>query len=66
VLEAVPHPRVFYTVACCESLAGRTADAVDHLRQAIDLWRAFGRWRSRTPTSTHSGDEPAFEALIGR
>ena len=37
VLETVPHARVFYNVACCESLAGRTADAVDDLRQAIDL-----------------------------
>jgi hypothetical protein len=29
---------LYYSVACCESLAGRTAEAIEHLRQAIDLW----------------------------
>ena len=27
---------LYYNVACCESLAGRTADAIEHLRQAIE------------------------------
>src|SRR4029450_13983547 len=40
VLEATPHPRVAFNVACCESLAGRTADAIEHLRLAIDMWGA--------------------------
>jgi tetratricopeptide (TPR) repeat protein len=35
--EAYPeYPDVLYNVACCESLAGRTADAIEHLRLAID------------------------------
>jgi hypothetical protein len=29
---------LYYNVACCESLAGRTADAIEHLRQSIDMW----------------------------
>ena len=37
LLEAHPHPALFYNVACCESLAGRTADALDHLRRGIEL-----------------------------
>jgi tetratricopeptide (TPR) repeat protein len=31
------YPELFYNLACCESLAGRTADAIDHLRRAIEL-----------------------------
>ena len=27
--------QLLYNVACCESLAGRTTDALDHLRRAI-------------------------------
>src|SRR5438045_1446329 len=27
-----------YNVACCESLAGQTPDAIEHLRQAIAIW----------------------------
>src|SRR4029434_11021181 len=27
-----------YNVACCESLAGRKAEAIEHLGQAIDGW----------------------------
>jgi hypothetical protein len=39
LIEARPdQPYLFYNTACCESLAGRAADAVEHLRQAIDMW----------------------------
>ena len=38
LVEAHPeYPELLYNVACCESLAGRTTDAVDHLRHAIDM-----------------------------
>jgi hypothetical protein len=37
LVEAHPHyAGLLYNVACCESLAGRTGDAVDHLGLAID------------------------------
>jgi tetratricopeptide (TPR) repeat protein len=29
-------PALLYNVACCESLAGRTQDAIGHLRQALE------------------------------
>jgi len=35
-----------YNVACCESLAGWPADAIDHLRHAIDVdekWRGYAK-----------------------
>src|SRR6187551_2358822 len=30
-----PYPNLLYNLACCESLAGRTDDAVEHLRRVI-------------------------------
>jgi tetratricopeptide (TPR) repeat protein len=66
LLEASPHPRVFYNVACCESLAGRTADAVEHLRQAIDMWEGCREMAKEDSDFDPIRDEPAFEELIGR
>jgi hypothetical protein len=66
LLEAHPHPRVFYNVACCESLAGRTADAVEHLRQAIDLWEDCREMAKQDSDFDPLRDEPAFQELIGR
>ena len=38
-LEQKPEarPRLLYDLACLESLAGRTDDALDHLREAVEL-----------------------------
>jgi hypothetical protein len=66
VLEAVPHPRVFYNVACCESLAGRTDDAIEHLRQAIEGWEGCREMAMQEPDFDPIRDEPAFEELVGR
>jgi hypothetical protein len=30
------YPMLFFNLACCESLLGRTSEALDHLRHAID------------------------------
>ena len=56
---------LLYNVACCESLAGRTADAIDHLRLAIERSD-----RSRSLAANDSDfdpirDEPAFRVLVG-
>src|SRR5919202_833063 len=32
---------LYYNVACCESLAGRPADAVGQLPRAIEMWEGF-------------------------
>jgi hypothetical protein len=66
VLETAPHPRVFFNVACCESLAGRTTDAVEHLRQAIDLWEGCREMAAQEPDFDPIRDEPAFQELVGR
>ena len=66
VLEAYPHPRVLYNLACCESLAGRTADAIEHLRQAIGMWEGCREMARQDSDFDPIRNEPAFEELIGR
>src|SRR5881397_818406 len=42
LVEAHPeYPGLLYNLACCESLAGRAADAVEHLRLAIERSERF-------------------------
>jgi tetratricopeptide (TPR) repeat protein len=65
VAEAHPeYPGLLYNLACCESLAGRKADAIEHLRLALE--------RSENVRSYLEGDsdldplreEPEFQALL--
>ncbi|MDX6509834.1 MAG: hypothetical protein QOG81_1586 [Gaiellaceae bacterium] len=58
------YPLVFYNLACCESLAGRTTDAIDHLRRALELSdevRAFAKDDSDLDSLRA---EPAFKELF--
>jgi tetratricopeptide (TPR) repeat protein len=55
----------FYNLACCESLAGRTTDAVEHLRQAIALSEQFRSYAKDDSDFDPIRDEPAFKELIG-
>lgn len=55
-----------YQVACCESLAGRTADAVEHLRQAIDRWEGCRDLAKGDSDFDPIRNQPAFEELVGR
>ena len=67
LLEAHPqYANVFYNVACCESLAGRTTDALDHLRRAIDMSEQFRASAKDDSDLDPIRDEPAFKELIGR
>jgi quercetin dioxygenase-like cupin family protein len=66
-LEVVEgHPEyagLFYNLACCESLAGRTEDAIAHLEQAIaksDRYRAYAAGDSDFDAVR---EDPAFQAL---
>jgi hypothetical protein len=66
LLEAHPeYADLFYNVACCESLAGRTADAVDHLRRAIDMSERFREYAKDDSDFDPIRDEPAFKDLVG-
>jgi hypothetical protein len=64
VLETNPHPRVLYNVACCESLAGRTTDAIEHLRQAIEAWEGCRDLATQDSDFDPIRDERAFAELV--
>jgi hypothetical protein len=67
LVEAHPqYADLFYNVACCESLAGRASDAVDHLRRAINMSERFGAYATDDSDFDPIRDEPAFKELIGR
>lgn len=56
---------LFYNVACCESLAGETDGAVEHLRQAIDVWDGCREMAKHDSDFDAIREEPAFQALVG-
>lgn len=58
------YPTLLYNVACCESLAGRGADAIEHLRLATkrsDRFRSLAAGDSDFDPIRHS---PAFKELV--
>jgi len=67
LVEAHPqYAGLLYNLACCESLAGRTGDAVVHLGLAIDRsehWRSYAQEDSDFDPIR---DEPVFKELIER
>src|SRR5918911_4289419 len=64
--EAHPeYPGLLYNVACCESRAGRTADAIEHLRLAIERSERFRSLAARDSDFDPIRDEPAFKELVG-
>jgi len=54
-----------YNLACCESLAGRTDDALEHLRQAIELMDGMREYAKSDTDLDAIRNEPAFEQLVG-
>ena len=66
VIEAHPeYAGVYYNVACCESLAGRKADAIEHLRGAIERSERFRAFAAGDSDFAAIKDEPAFKELVG-
>ena len=70
LIETTQYPEPLYNLACCESLAGRTSDAIEHLRLALARTEQY-RDRLRSLAAADSDfdpirDEPAFKELIGR
>jgi tetratricopeptide (TPR) repeat protein len=63
--EAHPeYPGLLYNLACCESLAGRTADAIEHLRLAIDRSERIRSFAAGDSDFDPIRDEPAFNELV--
>ena len=55
---------LFYNVACCESLAGRTADAIEHLRRAIERSERFRSFAAGDSDFDPIREEPEFQELM--
>ncbi len=70
VIEAHPeYAQPLYNLACCESLAGRPADAIEHLRQAIERSEArsddLREWARDDSDFDAIRDLPEFKELVG-
>jgi tetratricopeptide (TPR) repeat protein len=66
LVEAHPeYPGLLYNLACCESLAGRTADAIEHLRRAIGRSERFRSFAAGDSDFDPIREEPAFKELVG-
>ena len=67
LLEAHPDDgRLFYNLACCESRAARTGDAIEHLRRAIEVAEQCRELAAGDTDFDPIRDEPAFVELVGR
>jgi tetratricopeptide (TPR) repeat protein len=65
LIEASPQYAIpFYNLACCESLAGRTADALEHLRHAIELSEQFRAYAKGDSDFDPIREEPGFKELV--
>ena len=64
-IEAARYPMPLYNLACCESLAGRKADAIEHLRQALELSDQFRDYAKGDSDFDPIRGDPAFRKLIG-
>ena len=66
LIEAHPeYPMLLYNVACCESLAGRTADAIEHLRLAIERSDRFRAYAAGDSDFDPAREDLAFKELVG-
>jgi hypothetical protein len=64
VAASPQYPMLFFNLACCESRCGRTSDALDHLRRAIDMSAEFHASAQTDPDLDPIRQEPAFQQLI--
>lgn len=66
LIESNPQsPLLFYNVACCECLSGQTADALVHVRRAIELSEQFRDYAKGDSDLDPIRDEPSFKELTG-
>jgi tetratricopeptide (TPR) repeat protein len=67
LIEAHPeYAEPLYNLACCESLAGRPADAIEHLRLAIDRAERLRTFADGDSDFDPIREEPGFKELIGQ
>jgi tetratricopeptide (TPR) repeat protein len=67
LIEAHPeYPLLAYNLACCESLAGQTSKALEHLRLALERSERFRAFAKDDSDLDALRDEPAFKELLRR
>jgi tetratricopeptide (TPR) repeat protein len=59
------YPALLYNLACLESLTGRGADALEHLRQAIERSPRLGELAKTDTDLDAIRDDRAFATLVG-
>ena len=65
-LEANPtNALLFYNVACCESLTGQRAQALEHVQKAIETSEQFRDYAKNDSDLDAIRGEPAFQELVG-
>jgi tetratricopeptide (TPR) repeat protein len=65
LIEANPqYAGLLYNLACCESLAGRADDAVEHLRLAIERSPRFRDFAKADSDFDPIREDPSFAALL--
>lgn len=57
-------PYLLYNLACCESLSGHTADAVEHLGRAIGMWEACREMARHDSDFDPIRGDASFDALV--
>lgn len=66
LIESSPqYPTPLYNLACCEALAGRTDDAIEHLRLAVQKSERLRAFAAGDSDFDSIRSEPAFEELVG-
>lgn len=65
-LEAGGYAAPLYNLACCEALAGRREDAIDHLRVAFERRPSLRELAREDTDFTSLRGEPAFRELVGQ
>ena len=58
------YPMLVYNLACSESLSGRTADAIDHLRRAVGASEKLRADARKDSDFDPIRDEPAFQEMV--
>jgi tetratricopeptide (TPR) repeat protein len=64
VAENPQYPVLFYNLACCESLLGQKAEALEHLRHAIEQSDEVRQFAASDSDLDAIRDEPGFKELV--
>jgi tetratricopeptide (TPR) repeat protein len=60
------NPTIVYNLACCESLQGRTEDALGHLTEALERAPEMAQWARQDDDFASLRDDPRFDELTSR